>query len=105
MWLQGKKGHEQNYHGRFPVRCFCSVAQAGCPGGIFLFDLDGTATREGLPPGITAHFGVDKETEARGDIADVPHILPAAEPRQFPVLAADTGRSEIAHPSKNGVLA
>lgn len=79
--------------------------QAGCPGGIFLFALDGTVTREGLSPGITAHFGVDKETEARGDVADVPRILPAAESRRAPVLAADTGRSEIVHPSKNSVLA
>ncbi len=62
-------------------------------------------SREDLLPRITAHFGGDKETEARGDIADVPRILPAAEPRQLPILAADTGQSEIAHPSKNGVLA
>jgi hypothetical protein len=74
------------------------------PVGLFLLDLDGTVTRKELLPRITAQSGVDKETEARGDIADKPRILPAAELRQLPVLAADTGQSEIAHPSKNSVL-
>src|SRR6185312_15987707 len=67
------------------------------PVGLFLFDLDGTVTREELLPRITAQFGVDKETEARRDLTEVPRILPAAEPRQLPVLAADTGQSEIDH--------
>jgi hypothetical protein len=86
-------------------KCFCSIGQAGCLVGMFLFDLDRTVTREELLPRVTIHFGVDKETEARGDIADVPRILPPAEPRRLPVLAADTGQSEIARPSKNSVLA